>query len=155
MRTVLIKEATLDDSKDLWRWRNDEATRAMSVSTDSVAWDSHSSWFEKSLLNPNRFLYVGLLEEDQTKVGMCRYDVDVDKRVAEVSINLNPAVRGMGLSSTLLSDSMKAFFAERSMDLVATIKKKNLASIKCFVKSGFELDSEDEVYQYYVFRLQR
>lgn len=148
---ITIREAQPEDSKDIWIWRHDKTTREMSISTDAVDWDSHSDWFETSLLDKNTFLYIGFLESDKSKVGICRYNIDPEKNVARVSINLNPEKRGQGLSCTLLAGSMEMLFREKKIDLTATIKKHNKPSITCFTKCGFKFDSEDSLYNHYVF----
>lgn len=145
---ITVSRATLDDSKDIWQWRNDEQTKLMSITTDDVSWETHSTWYERSLVNPNRYLYVGYVNNNE-KVGMCRFDIDTEKGVAEVSINLNPLYRSKKLSSQLLSTAMKNFCGEKKMDLVATIKRANIGSMKCFTKIGFTFDRDDNGYDYY------
>lgn len=148
---ITIRKAQPEDSKDIWIWRNDKTTRKMSISIDEIDWDSHSNWFEKSLLDKNTLLHIGFLESDKSKVGICRYNIDPEKNVATVSINLNPEKRGRRLSCELLSGSMRTLFKERKIDLAATIKKQNKASITCFTKCGFKFDFEDGLYHHYVF----
>ena len=61
----------------------------MSITTDEVSWEAHSNWYNNSLKNTSRYLYVGIIDTIN-KVGMCRFDIDENKNTAEVSINLNP-----------------------------------------------------------------
>jgi RimJ/RimL family protein N-acetyltransferase len=145
---ITVLRATENDSKDIWEWRNDELTKQMSITTDSVSWETHSSWYEKSLVNPNRYLYLGFLNGNE-KIGMCRFDVEVNTNIAEVSINLNPKYRSKKLSSLLLSQAIAKFCEERNTDLAATIRKTNIGSIKCFTKCGFTFEREDNDYNYY------
>lgn len=145
---IVVLRATENDSKAIWQWRNDELTKQMSITTDSVSWETHSSWYEKSLVNPNRYLYLGILNYNE-KIGMCCFDIDVNTNIAEVSINLNPKHRGKKLSSKLLSQAITKFCEERNTDLAATIKKSNIGSIKCFAKNGFVFEREDNDYNYY------
>lgn len=147
--TIAVHRATSADSKDIWLWRNDLQTRAMSITADEVNWQSHRIWYENSLKSKNRYLYVGYLNNAEDKVGMSRFDVDNKRSLAEVSININPAKRGLNLSHHLLSAAISEFKAERKTDFTATIKKQNTASIKCFKKCGFVLHSEDGEYNYY------
>ena len=143
-----VLKATGSDSRDVWEWRNDEVTRQMSVSSDGIGWEEHISWYKNSLGNPNRFLYIGFVNGNE-KIGMCRFDVDVEIAIAEVSINLNPRHRGQGFSSQLLSRAIVEFYKERDTDLAAIIKKSNIGSIKCFLRSGFTFEREDNDYNYY------
>ncbi len=151
MSEILITRATIYDSKDIWVWRNDELTRAMSFSSDVLSWESHSSWFDKSLMDKNKRFYVGRLLSSNQKVGMCRFDINEVSNDAEVSINLNPVMRGLGLSDKLLSASMKFFFEEHKIDLIAKIKLQNLASIKCFIKCGFVFRNTHNGYNFYTY----
>ena len=139
---MIIAAATRDDSRDVWTWRNDPQTRAMSVATEEVGWQEHTVWYENSLTDPNRYLYIGRVALDE-KVGMCRFDVDSSTATAAVSINLNPNMRGRSLSRQLLDAAIGAFWKVRRMRLVATIKRQNTASVRCFSGCGFKLVAED------------
>ena len=145
---ISVLRATENDSKDIWEWRNDELTKQMFITTDSVSWETHSSWYKKSLVNPNLYLYLGFLNDDK-KIGMCRFDVDVNTNIAEVSLNLNPQQRRKKLSYQLLSQAITKFCEEQNTDLAARIKKSNIGSIKCFTKIGFTFEREDNDYNYY------
>lgn len=146
---IIIKKVIAADSTDIWLWRNDHATRAMSVTTAKIPWDLHLQWFEKSLSNRNRCLYIGVLKEDQSKVGMCRFDIDHQRDIAEVSLNLNPEKRGQNLSGAFLSEAIRVFLKEQNLNLIATIKRSNIPSIKCFTKCGFLLLRQDESWGHY------
>jgi len=141
--------ATQKESIDIWKWRNDLLARTFSIVSDYIAWDEHSSWYTELAKDVNRFLYVGELEDGE-KVGVCRLDINATRNIAEVSINLNPEMRGKNLASQLLSATIEVFAEENKMVLKATIKKTNIASVKCFTKCGFVLDRDDQEYGYYV-----
>ena len=145
---ITVLRATENDSKDIWEWRNDELTKQKSITTESISCETHSSWYEKSLVNPNLYLYLGFVN-DNKKIGMCRFDVEIKKNIAEVSINLNPQYRSKKFSPQLLSQAIAKFCEERNADLAATIKKSNIGSIKCFTNSGFTFEREDNEYNYY------
>jgi RimJ/RimL family protein N-acetyltransferase len=145
---ITVSRATENDSKDIWEWRNDELTKQMSITTDSVSWETHSSWYQKSLVNPNRYLYIGFLN-DSEKIGMCRFDLDSNTNIAEVSINLIPQYRSKKLSSQLLSQTIAKYLEDKDTDLAATIKKTNIGSIKLFTKCDFTFEREDSDYNYY------
>lgn len=143
-----IRKATSEDSHDIWSWRNDPVSRAMSKNTDEVPWESHARWYDSALANPRRFLFVGY-DENQRKIGMCRLDV-VAEGVAEVSINLSPQMRGRGLSSPLLAAAIQAFWVEKAGTLIkATVRNQNPASLRCFEKCGFVLQSREGDFNHY------
>lgn len=148
---LVIRRATENDSKDIWQWRNDPQTTAMSLNTDEVSWEAHADWYAKSLENPDRFLYIGLSKQKE-KIGVCRFDLLDDK--AQVSINLNPQFRQQGLSTPLLKAAIQQFFRTNTRVLTATIKRANSSSIKCFEQAGFTFASEDPEYYYYQYTQQ-
>ena len=145
---LTVRKATGKDSADIWKWRNDAHTRQMSITTDEVGWEAHSNWYNNSLKNINRYLYVGTIDTTN-KVGMCRFDIDATKNTAEVSINLNPDFRNKKISLLLLRKAIDIFAKAQNVELAAKIKKENTASIKCFCSCNFIFDYEDEIYNYY------
>lgn len=147
-KNVTVLRATANDSRDIWEWRNDEITKQMFITTDSVTWEAHTGWYEKSLTNPNRYLYIGYLN-DKEKIGMCRFDVESTTHTAEVSINLNPLFRNKKLSTKMLAEAIKTFTGETNVALTATIKKINTSSIKCFTSIDFVFERDDTDYNYY------
>jgi len=139
--SLAIRPATQLDSQDLFDWRNDPQTRAVSLSTDEVTWDGHVRWFEASLANERRRIYIctSNLDDSEQAIGMVRFDEDEVGTSAEVSINLNPQARGRGLGYPSLVSGISAFTAERSgvIRIVAKIRATNAASLAIFTKAGF------------------
>jgi L-amino acid N-acyltransferase YncA len=136
-----IKYVDIGDSPDIFEWRNDPISCQMFVSNRKVTLAEHKKWFEGSLINPLRKIYIGILKDD--KVGICRFDSDSKMTSAEVSINLNPTMRGKNLSYKLLSDSIKIYKKTNPIRLTATIKKENKASLIIFQKCNFLIVDED------------
>ena len=146
---LTILRANENDLKDIWQWRNDEVTRQMAITKNSVSLEEHSRWYEKSLSNPNHYLYVGYLNNNE-KIGICWFDINTKNNTADVSINLNPQQRGKNLSSRLLVKCLKDFWKHEKRDLTSTIKKANIASIRCFTKADFVLEKENGKYCHYI-----
>ena len=63
MKLELVK-ASKYHSKFVWEWRNDQVSRKMFKNQNYVTWKDHNEWFEKSLLNSKRIMYVGILNEN-------------------------------------------------------------------------------------------
>jgi spore coat polysaccharide biosynthesis predicted glycosyltransferase SpsG/GNAT superfamily N-acetyltransferase len=96
---LLARAATLADARQLWAWRNDQATRAGSRSHTEVPWDEHLRWFTASLARTDRML---LMVEDPTgPVGTVRWDLN-GERQWEASITVAPERRGQSLARPLL-----------------------------------------------------
>jgi L-amino acid N-acyltransferase YncA len=139
-----IKDADNGDLLDIFEWRNDPISCQMFVSKKKVTLEEHKKWFESSVKNPLRKIYIGTLTYE--KVGICRFDIDSKMTSAEVSINLNPTMRGKNLSYQLLSDSIETYKKTNQIKLTATIKKENKASLIIFQKCSFSIVDEDGSY---------
>lgn len=141
VRHLNIRNASIDDATDIFEWRNDPLSIAMSIKNEEVIFQEHEKWFFKSLKNRNRELFIGVLDDE--KVGICRFDYDVKDQISEVSINLNPLQRGKGLATKLLLKSIVKYRENYNVNLKATIKKTNIASMKIFQKCNFHEISSD------------
>lgn len=146
MKLIAIRKARTDDSRDLFTWRNDEATRVASLNTSEILWGDHIKWYSSALQNPNIVLYIS---EDTmlgaTSLGMCRFNISEKGDEAEVSINLNPEYRGRGLAQPTLHHALERFAKEfTNIELLtATIRTVNAASLKIFQAEKFIPVSED------------
>lgn len=143
--------ATIDNSKDIFEWRNDDYTRAMYINGERIAWEDHNTWYAKILESKKSIIYLGKDEERKTSIGMVRFDIDNNYKNSVVSINLNPIWRGKNVSVELLSSAIKQFRLIHNMPVIAKVKKENIASIKCFERCLFELTNQDEDFNYYNF----
>jgi RimJ/RimL family protein N-acetyltransferase len=141
---MLIRNAYLSDVGDIFEWRNDPFSQSMFVSTGSVTLKDHIDWYQRSLKNPLRKIYIGVSED--SKVGVVRFDLNINTNQSEVSINLNPKLRGKGYGFTLLSQSINLYRQHEETTLVASVKKENGASLKIFLKSNFWKVCEDELF---------
>src|ERR1035437_4870882 len=70
---LVARRATVADSRQLWTWRNDPATRAGSKSHTEVPWDDHHRWFTASLARTDRILLV--VQDPVGPVGTVRWDL--------------------------------------------------------------------------------
>ena len=166
LESMRVRPIANHDCDDLWHWRNDAQTRAMSLNSDKVPYADHYDWFTSVLNDATQRLYIGVVTTpalENQNVGMVRFDSPFDHlhlastvkssqrtnkglRAAVVSINLNPAYRGQGLSEPLLRKALGAFLGENgehsdvSLSLThirAWIKPANIASVKIFKAVGF------------------
>ena len=140
---MMIRTADLSDLQDVYDWRNDSFSRSMFLSSEAVSLNKHIDWYQRSLKNPHRRLYIGSIND--LKVGIVRFDFNKNAEQSEVSINLNPQLRGKGFGFTLLSKSISTYELSNDATLIATIKKENDASLRIFSKCGFHKKSEDDL----------
>ena len=146
-----LRLALIEDSELIWKWRNDLQTRAMSINSDKVSWENHSNWYANAISSELKVIYVGVDEVTKDLVGMVRFDIEDNGLKAKSSINLNPNWRGKKVSITLLKMAHDDFRCQHKMPIIATIKKVNQASIKCFEGCGYRFKNEDNNCMYYEF----
>ena len=142
MTSLSIKLATTEHSQDIWKWRNDPATKAMSLNQEDIPWENHQAWYRAVLNDNQRYLYAGFL--GKTLIGMVRFDKCEDKSNCYiVSINIDPEKRGQGIGTPLLSETIKKFWEDvpDANFIDAEIIKENKASINIFESFGFQKES--------------
>ena len=106
-KKISIRPACKSDCEDVYTWRGDSVSRTMFFNSNIPSYEEHFHWFNSSLNNLDRTLYIG--EIGSTKVGVCRFDHNTKSGVVEVSINMNPTCRGRGYGKRLLASSLRAF----------------------------------------------
>ena len=140
----MLRNAIKEDSQKLFNWRNDEETRQQSLSTALIEWSAHEQWLTKSLVNPDRTIFI--FEENGIPAGTCRIDREVEKdgrEVFELSWTIAPKQRGKGLGKKMLGELL-ALETLRGKLIKATIKSDNLASVKMVEKFGFHLERDEK-----------
>jgi UDP-2,4-diacetamido-2,4,6-trideoxy-beta-L-altropyranose hydrolase len=144
-KIMRIRRATYDDAMDVFDWRNDEQTRAMSKNSDIIDKDRHLAWFSAAISDPQRLILIG--EFCQEKIGMVRFDY-VDNGW-DVSINVSPSMRGKGYGSSLLKEALRLLRNMGELGTVhAEVKTTNAPSVKVFEKCGFVICDKDNEYIY-------
>jgi L-amino acid N-acyltransferase YncA len=70
--------------------------------------------------------------------------------VIKASVMLNPVFLGKGIGSKVIKLGIKKFIMEKKpgMQIIAEIKKDNVASIKAFEKAGFKENHVTYSYDY-------
>ena len=149
-----IRRVNLSDKKDLFIWRNDEATIKMSLNSSSVSQITHNKWFENVLNDKYKILLIG--EEDRIKISVVRFDIHINKNNAEISINLKPNERGKKKSVGIICKSIMYFVKNNEYKIktiIAKIKKQNNVSRLSFLKSGFEYSHSEKDLEFYKYFL--
>ncbi len=146
---MIVEKIKKRDSLDIWLWRNDKLSIFYSKNKKKISFERHNKWFKKNLKNNKVKFYIGYLVKKNTKekVGVIRFNIKT--KYALVSLNLNPFMRGKGLSYILLDIAISKFLRFKKIKLVAEIKKNNLASINCFLKNRFIFFKSKNNYNFY------
>jgi RimJ/RimL family protein N-acetyltransferase len=133
-QNLSLRLASLKDVEILLKWRNDNATRMVSHTTDEVKLEKHLEWLKATLQNRNRNLYVA--EENGIPVGTVR--ADYDDGIYELSWAVSPEVRGQGIGKRMVS-----LLANRIKEPIrAEVKQGNEASSKIAEFSGMKFIKE-------------
>lgn len=135
--TLSVRPATAADAPIMFDWRNDESTRAVSLESGAIEWDSHIAWLDRVLDASSHRLFVG--EIGARPVGVIRFDFSDSDR-GEVSLYLDPSLHGLGLGPPLL---LAGEDAAGIQTIDATVIEINRASQILFTRCGYEQVAPD------------
>ena len=137
---MLLRRAESKDVRDIFLWRNDAQTRAMSRNAKPLDEQAHNVWFKEALVDPDRVLLLGVILE--IPVGMVRFDKQSDVKSWEISITLAPCERGKGFGRVMLMLAVEHFFfVYPSSILLAEVKQSNIVSRRLFESAGYRHES--------------
>lgn len=140
---LIVREVENNDAKFLYDLAIEKVSRENSFSTNSFTFDDHMNWFSEKLKNPNSFIYIF---EAKEPIGYVRFDADPVKKTADVSISIDKKKRGIRLGVQMINRGLmeiKKHFYDYT--IYASVKKKNVASSRLFLRCGFLKDSEREI----------
>lgn len=133
--TLQLRQAGKQDMALLFEGRNAAHVRRWAFYPELIDWDSHVSWFQRSLGNAQRLMLIG--ETAQGPIGVVRYDRDGE--CVEISIYLCEGQTGIGWGPALLSSGER--FLRRHWPEVRCIQARVLAgnevSTTLFLKAGY------------------
>tara|TARA_Y100000739_G_C20603512_1_gene464218 strand:- start:1379 stop:2254 length:876 start_codon:yes stop_codon:yes gene_type:complete len=138
-KKIKIRLANSGDNESIFNWRNNKLSREMFFESMVLTFKEHSNWFNESLSNKKRKLYLG--EVNNKKIGICRFDFNEKESSSEVSINMNPEMRSLGFGKRFLFQCIEDYLSDKNQELFAKIKSKNKASLKIFDYVGFNIKS--------------
>jgi L-amino acid N-acyltransferase YncA len=138
-----VRKALLEDSSEILRWRNNPETIKFSKNNNYVTPAEHNEWFRKSLDSRHKFIYIGVLND--ALVGIVVYSKIEGKSNYEVSINVAPEMRSIGLGKHLYKLTEREFKKEKvASTIISIIQKNNIRSISLFTTNNYELFSEEK-----------
>lgn len=140
---LTIREASFDDARRLFDWRNDEETRRMSRDPSPLDWDRHCAWLERVLASDAHRLVIAL--HDGEPVASVRFDYGEE---TEYSIVIAPAWRGRGLAT----DALRLALGDEE-HCVGYTRDDNIACQKMMRNLGFTMVEGGEM-QKWVYRRQ-
>jgi UDP-2,4-diacetamido-2,4,6-trideoxy-beta-L-altropyranose hydrolase len=134
--TLSLRPATSDNAMRLHTWRNHPTTRAVCSDPAPIPIDVHLRWFERTLADHDRRLWIGRLGD--LDVGSIHFNRNGGS-AAEVSLYLDPALIGLGLGERLLAagEDAAADWLGVPTDVIARIVPGNDASVRLFARAGY------------------
>lgn len=135
-RTIL-RAATAEDCVSVFQWRNDPDTRRYFHDPDPVTLADHNAWFDRTIADPERRLWIG--EEGGRPTGVIRFDRSRDGASALVSVYLVPSESNRGAGARLIALGCREAAATwpKLAAIDAEILAGNKASVGAFAKAGF------------------
>ena len=135
--SVILREATPEDCRFYWTVNNAPTTRAQSITTDPIPWDSHARWYPARLADPATALYVA--ESGGDRVGVVRFDLAGEE--ATISVALAPEHQGKGLGRRVIAEATQTTLAlTGATRAIALIRPDNVGSVRAFEAAGYVLD---------------
>jgi len=133
---INLTKAGITDINDIFEWRNHPDIRKNFFNQELLSWDEHEKWFIAKLKDPDAAVYMAYYKKE--KIGTIRFEAN--ESAIKTSVMLNPLFLGKGLGSQVIKMGVKRFIMEKNpdMQIIAEIKKDNVASTKAFEKAGFE-----------------
>ena len=133
---IYLTKAETTDINDIFEWRNHPDIRKNFFNQELLSWDEHEKWFMARLSDPDATVYMAYHKKE--KIGSIRFESK--DSVIKTSVMLNPDFLGKGLGPKVIKLGVERFIMEKNpdMQIIAEIKKDNVASIKAFEKAGFE-----------------
>ena len=64
------------DEKDLFQWRNDEQSVAMSLDNHRITWKEHTAWYSNALNSKYKYIYFASDPNIDDLIGTVRFDIE-------------------------------------------------------------------------------
>lgn len=132
-----MRDVTVQDSPDLLAWRNEIDVRKFSRNQREISELVHRNWLVNRLDRlPGEPFWA--FENGAEKIGFIRFEFNPILNHHEISISVNPSLRGRGYGRVILNHAIEKFWeAGSAQSLYAEIHRENEVSKSLFVASGF------------------
>lgn len=133
---IRLRRAAIEDAESFYEWVNSPDSLANKQKTTSaILWNDHYRWFERVVSDPNIGVFV--IVQNGDPAGQIRFD----KKAKEISIDIyiEPSKRAFGLASRSFHEAVEQLGPQffDGCELVAVVKRTNIASKGLFQKLGF------------------
>lgn len=142
---VSIRPITLDDTKNIVKWRNSDFVLINFIDQTLISEESHINYFNKYV--KTGIVHQFIIKVDGNDIGSTFLrDVNLEDRSAEFGIFIgNANYLGKGVGKLALSLLMEyAFKTLKLKKVILRVLKRNERAIKSYRKSGFHLIDRSE-----------
>jgi len=154
LRYPQFRLAEAQDEDILLSWRNNPNVKKYSRSNQDISSMAHKNWFNLRLLDLSNEPIL-IFQFEGKKIGMTRLDtIEGTISLYEISVLVSEDFQGRGFATNMVAQSLN--FASKNLQangVIASIHRKNLASIRLFTKLSFEKisDSDSEFEEYAIY----
>ena len=86
INNISIRKAKRTDLSDVFLWRNDRCSRDNFFNQEPIEFTSHAKWYQRALVDPDMFLFIGLLESDLSPVILVSKFCAANKPVSNLAL---------------------------------------------------------------------
>ena len=143
---LYLRPVELSDAMQLFRWRNEKATRTNSLHSEELVYEEHVRWVE-SVLGTAKAQYFFILMASLVPIGQIRLSVENDMALISYSIDVAHRARGYGrMILQMAEDKLR----EQSvhLTLVGYVKEENIASQRAFTSLLYREGRENDLLRY-------
>lgn len=133
---VYLRPVRTDDREMIFRWRNDPFILAHGSSNREVDWIEHAKWFEETLAERGRKMYV--VVSQNVPIGQVRFDRQ-NEQDCIVSAYLLRDFTGRGWGVQAIREGCSLVFEAWDVErVIACVRSDNPGGRSAFLKAGFE-----------------
>ena len=128
---VRLRRAEPRDMRSVFELSNDPAVRTNSIHKEHILWETHTTWFNHAIADPDTIFLVAETEAGDF-VGQIRFNRRGEDWVTSISVV--PWLRGRGMTKQMLESAMLHIPHGR---FIAEISTGNEPSKRLFISVGF------------------
>ena len=142
MKTISIRPLSIDDTRNIVKWRNLPSVKRFLYSQDKLTPDSHIAYFESVVKAGKCAQFIIVLRKDEKEYDIGTIfikNLDVKNRNGEFGIFIGEEIgRGKGYSLLATNLILEYGFKELGLHRISlSVMEDNIAAIKTYRKAGF------------------
>lgn len=143
LSVYFLREVSSDDVKKIFDWANESLVRKNSFNSKSISWAEHKKWFKKKYDSNLCFQFI--LTNGSQDIGQIRIDFDTSDSYWHIDYSVSKTFRGKKVGKKMILLLIDKF---PFLKFKASVKKKNIASIKIFRELNFIEENKDTYFNF-------